>query len=138
MKNIKQYYKELGKLVYAVAVADGVIQEEERHKLHQFVAKELAYREATTDSSGMNQAFYVDFEFDRAESEHMQLNGSIRSFTKFVQANREPNDTELIQNSITLLESVALAYSREKEKSIIESVRHGINEISEDLLKDKD
>jgi len=64
MKNIKQYYKELGKLVYAVAAADGAIQPEEKEKLHQFVLKEIAYHEHTVDSSGMNQALYVDFEFE--------------------------------------------------------------------------
>ena len=39
MKNIKQYYKELGKMVYAVAITDGVINQEERDALHSFVQK---------------------------------------------------------------------------------------------------
>jgi len=120
MKNVKQYYKELGKLVYAVAIADGIVQPEEREKLHQFVLKELASNERTYDSSGMNQAFYVDFEFDESEKSRLNLNGTVARFSKFINENIEPNDKKLIERSTTLLEVVANAYSKKKEKSIVE------------------
>jgi hypothetical protein len=120
MKNVKQYYKELGKLVYAVAIADGIVQPEERENLHQFVLKELAANERTYDSSGMNKAFYVDFEFDESEKNHLNLNGTLLRFSKFINENIEPEDKSLIQRSTTLLEVVANAYSKKKEKSIVE------------------
>ena len=120
MKNVKRYYKELGKLVYAVAIADGAIQNEERQKLHQFVLKELATHEHTYDSSGMNQAFYVDFEFDESEKAKISLNGTLHTFSKFIQENFEPKDTQLIERSILLLKAVAEAYSKKKERNIIE------------------
>ena len=134
MKNIKQYYKELGKLVYAVAVADGAIQAEERDELHQFVLKELADKEQTSDSSGMNQAFYVDFEFDSTEEKHPPINDVIKSYTRFIHTNHETNDGALINNSVKLLETVALAYSKKNEKNIIDDVKHEINEISKNIL----
>lgn len=136
MKNVKQYYKELGKLVYAVAIADGAIQEEERDKLHEFVLKELADKEPTTDSSGMNQAFYVDFEFDEAAEKLLPIDQVIKGYTRFVQSNREPDDKVLIRNSVKLLESVADAYSKKKEKNIIDNVRHEIDQISESILNE--
>ncbi len=134
MKNIKQYYKELGKLVYAVAAADGNVQAEERDKLHQFVLKELANHESTVDSSGMNQAFYVDFEFDATEEKHPSSNEIIKEFSRFVHANFEPNDRALMKNSLKLLETVALAYSKKNEKKIIDNVLREINEISKNIL----
>jgi hypothetical protein len=134
MKNIKQYYKELGKLVYAVAVADGTIQTEERDKLHQFVLKELAAHESSVDSSGMNQAFYVDFEFDETEEKHPDGNSVIASYNKFVHNNYEANDGELIDNSLKLLEAVASAYSKRNEKNIIDVIRHEMNEISKNIV----
>jgi hypothetical protein len=136
MKNVKQYYKELGKLVYAVAIADGAIQDEERDKLHEFVSKELAYKESTTDSSGMNQAFYVDFEFDEAAEKLIPINDVIKGYTRFVQANREPDDKILIRNSVKLLETVADAYSKKKEKNIIDNVKQGIDQISKNILSE--
>ena len=129
MKNIKQYYKELGKLVYAVAAADGSIQTEERDKLHQFVLKELAENERTNDSSGMNQAFYVDFEFDMAAEKHLGVNEVIKSYARFLHTNYEPSDWALMANSVKLLEVVALAYSKQKEKEIISMIKGEINEI---------
>lgn len=135
MKNIKQYYKELGKLVYAVAAADGAIQVEERDKLHQFVLTEMANHEETTDSSGMNQAFYVDFEFDAAEEKHLTSNEIIMSYVKFVQSNYESSDGLLINNSLKLLEAVASAYSKKNEKNVIDIVRMEIKEISKNILR---
>jgi len=135
MKNIKQYYKELGKLVYAVAAADGAIQPEEKEKLHQFVLKEMAYHEHTVDSSGMNQAFYVDFEFDSAEEKHSDTGEIIKSYSRFVHSNFESNDEPLIKNSLKLLEAVALAYSKRNEKNIIDTVRQEMSEISKSIVK---
>lgn len=71
MKNLKQYYKEFGKMVYAVAMADGVITPEEKEILHSSVLKYLAAYEESEDSSNMNTAFYVDFEFDQSAKEHL-------------------------------------------------------------------
>lgn len=130
MKNIKQYYKELGKLVYAVAAADGAVQPEEKEKLHQFVLKEMAYHEQSVDSSGMNQAFYVDFEFDATEEKHPASTEIAKSYTRFVHANYEPNDEALIKNSLQLIEAVALAYSKKNEKNIIDNIRQEMKEIS--------
>ena len=59
MKNVKQYYKELAKLVYAIAVADGIVQEEEKYNLHQFVLKELAHHERSHDSSGTRLSMWT-------------------------------------------------------------------------------
>lgn len=135
MKNIKQYYKELGKLVYAVAAADGSVQPEEKEKLHQFVLKEMAYHEHSVDSSGMNQAFYVDFEFDTTEEKHPPANEIIKSYVRFVHSNHESNDENLIKNSMKLLEAVALAYSKKNEKNIIDTIRQEMKDISKNVIK---
>lgn len=123
MKNIKNYYKELGRLVYAVAIADGAVQMEEREKLHEFVLKVLANNEHSTDSSGMNQAFYVDFEFEESEKNQRNLNGAINVFSRFIEQNHEPQDKALIERSIGLLEAVALAYSKKNETKIIQEFK---------------
>jgi hypothetical protein len=128
MKNVKQYYKELGKLVYAVAMVDGKVQEEERDRLHSFVLKKLAINEHESDSSGMNKAFYVDFEFEDLENNNVDANGAIRSFSKFVHENYEKGDEKLLSRSIKLLKEVSLAFTDRKEKDIIERVEGKIKE----------
>lgn len=134
MKNIKQYYKELGKMVYAVAIADGVIKPEEIEVLHEFVREDLALNEVHIDSSGMNEAFYVDFEFENSARINMDINTIIKSYVKFISTYYEPGDEKLIQRSVKLLETVANAYTRKKEKEIVQQIKGKINEISKNIL----
>ncbi|MBL7930550.1 MAG: hypothetical protein JNL60_01525 [Bacteroidia bacterium] len=123
MKNVKQYYKELGRLLYAIAIADGAVQAEEADELHSFVMKELAHYEKTYDSSGMNQAFYVDFEFEENVKSHGPLDNAVAVFKSFIEHNAEKGDQALIERSISLMETVAYAYSKKNEKNILEQVK---------------
>lgn len=134
MKNIKQYYKELGKLVYALAISDGVIQENELYKLHETVSKDLAMNESSEDSSGMNQAFYVDFEFDKSVENHLDLNEAIKSYCDFVRMNCEPTDRGLFNRSLVLLKNVSEAYTDEKEKDIISKISKEMQESTKYLV----
>lgn len=137
MKNIKQYYRELGRLLYAIAIADGVIQREEADKLHDFVLKKLAHYETSSDSSGMNQAFYVDFEFDSQVEKHAELNGAVRRFREFVEQCWEPGDEHLIGLSVRLMKEVAFAYSKKKEKEILEQVQQVTDHLMELKMRRK-
>lgn len=135
MRNIKDYYRELGRLLYAIAMADGIIQPEEIYELHHFVIKELALNERTYDSSGMNQAFYVDFEFDDQIVKHLPLNGAVKNFRKYIEKHIEPGDGPLIDRSVRLMEAVAYAYSKRKEKQILDQVKQVTDHLT--LLKER-
>ncbi len=130
MKNIKQFYKELGKLVYALAIADGAVQEEEKLQLHSFVAKELATYETEYDTSGMNKAFYVDFEFEKSLEEHLDSTKAIISYRKFIERNFEKGDEQLLVRALSLLDKVNEAYTKQKEKNILQIVREQLNEFN--------
>ncbi|MCC6372319.1 MAG: hypothetical protein IT236_15050 [Bacteroidia bacterium] len=130
MKNIKQYYKHLGRLVYYIAAADGHVQSEERSKLKEFVMKELASHENSSDSSGMNQAFYVNFEFDESISHHTNLNEGLAAFNKFIADNSEPGDEALLARSLSTMETVANAYTKKKEFDIIDVIKDKIKEVN--------
>ena len=134
MKNIKQYYKELGKMVYAVAITDGVIKQEETDALHSFVQKKLALEERTIDSSGMNEAFYVDFEFENSAETNLNKTEAIKSYIKFTHNNCEPGDEDLIGRSVKLLETVAEAYSRNREKEVVQLIKSELTEISKKIV----
>jgi len=134
MKNIKQYYKELGKMVYAVAIVDGIIKPKETEALHEFVQKDLANHELNIDSSGMNEAFYVDFEFEASAKKNIDINTAIKSYAKFIHTNYEPGDETLIQRSVKLLETVANTYKKQKEKEVVQQIKDEINEISKTIL----
>jgi hypothetical protein len=133
MKNLKQYYKELGKMVYAVAMADGMVSPQEKETLHHFVVKKLVNYENSEDSSGMNNAFYVDFEFDDEVETHADSSGALKAFAKFVHENYEEGDEELMRHSLEVLERVAVAYTRKKEQEIVNEVKNEIKEVYKEI-----
>lgn len=131
--NVKQFYKELGKLLYAVAMADKKIQKQEVDALHEFVAKELALSESTSDSSGMNQAFYVDFEFDDNAEKKISVQEAHDSFIRFLDANIESIDEKLINKSIKAVEKVATSFRKmnAEERELVDKIKTEIKEITE-------
>lgn len=134
MKNLKQYYKELGKLVYAVAIADGIIQPEELEKLNTTVMKQLVMNEPSSDSSGMNQAFYVDFEFEKSIDEKVDIDVAVKTFNQFIKNNQEAGDDALIKRSLKLLKNVSNAYTDKKEKQIIARVEKELSEATNTVV----
>jgi hypothetical protein len=133
MTNIKQFYKELGRLLYAVAMADGKIQKEEEKTLHDFVCKELALSEPTSDSSGMNQAFYTDFEFADYVRQNISIEEAHDSFMRFFSANAADIDPILIYKSIRAVEKLAGSFKKinQKERDLIDRIKKEILEITE-------
>ena len=67
----KNFYSELGKLLYAVADIDGVITQAEKKALHEIVKKELVPAEKHTDEFGTDAAYYAEIEFEYLDEEQM-------------------------------------------------------------------
>ena len=131
--NVKQFYKELGRLLYAVAMADKKIQKKEVKALHEFVSRELALSEPTSDSSGMNQAFYTDFEFEQYASQNISIKEAHDSFMKFLDTNVMEIGPELIDKSVEAIEKIAGSFRKinKKERIMIDKIKGEIKEIAE-------
>ena len=82
--NYKDFYKELGQLLYAIASSDGQIDKKEVEALQEFVLKELASFEPASDSSGMNLAFYTQFEFEDMENKKAPAQEVFTSFLAYL------------------------------------------------------
>jgi len=138
MLNVKQFYKELGKLLYAVAATDGKIEKEEITALYDFVSKELALSESDSDSSGMNKAFYTDFEFDDYAEHHVSIQKAHDSFMRFLQANVTEMDPRLINKAIEAIEKVASSFKKvnKKEREVVDKIKTEIAEITQ-IIKNK-
>ena len=81
--------------------------------------------------------FYVDFEFENSALNNIEIPEAIRSFAHFIHNNYESGDEKLIQRSVKLLDVVADAYKREKEKELVLKIKGEINEISKQILQIK-
>ncbi len=123
--NYKQFYKELGHLLYAIAKSDDQVRVQEIKEMRKFVLEELVLFESRYDSSGMNEAFYTQFEFDDSLDNHASSEASYASFIQFAKINSHYISDYLKKTIIAAAEKVAAAYKRtnQKEKELINSLK---------------
>lgn len=127
----KQFYKELGRLLYGIAACDGAISQQEVDALNEMVSKIFASTENSYDSSGMNQAFYTGFEFEKCAEEQMKVEEAGRSFLAFIDNHLMHLEPWMIEKSIEAVEKVAAAYQNvnREESAFIEKTKAALGQI---------
>ena len=83
------FYKELGRLLYAIAAADGRIAAKEVAVLKKVVAEQLVPQEVTTDHFGTDQAFITEFEFDVLADRNASVEGAFDSFIAYMSRHKK-------------------------------------------------
>ena len=123
--DIREFYAETGKLLYAVAEVDGVITKREKQSLHKLIQNRLAHRETHTDEFGTNDAWYTEFEFEVAEEQGMSSEDAFNSFVDFIQEHRNKMDRELKEICFILADRLAESYhlTNKKEKLLIQKLK---------------
>jgi hypothetical protein len=81
----KNFYSEVGKLLYALAKADGQISTEEINEIHQLVLKDLVPLEDSSDEFGTDSAYYVEMEFDFLNENSYDPDVAFDSFISYVE-----------------------------------------------------
>jgi uncharacterized tellurite resistance protein B-like protein len=130
--NYEAYYTALGQLVYAIAMADGSIQYEEKSRIFKFVISQLYELEKETGNGKRAlMAFNIEKEFHRLKDSHVSLNEASRSFLDFVENNKEDIDEETKSSFFGLMEKVAEAYNgiEESEREQIEMIKKHIDNL---------
>lgn len=82
------FYKELGRLLYAIAAADGSISDQEVAALKRIVKEELVPQEASTDHFGTDQAYITEFEFEVLADRAATSEEAFDSFTTYMARHR--------------------------------------------------
>jgi uncharacterized tellurite resistance protein B-like protein len=93
------FYKELGRLLYAIAAADGKVTAQEIGTLKRIVSEELVPQEASTDHFGTDQAYITEFEFDVLADRDASSEGAFDSFIAYMARHKNdlaPERRELI------------------------------------------
>ncbi len=128
----KSYYTALGQLVYAVAMADGSVQTEERAKIFHFVISQLVeIGEETQNGSQVLEAFYMEKEFHRLKDESASMETAYDMFIGFLEENRNDFDEVRKKTCVEVMEKVAAAYNgiEEPERKLIDRVKARIENI---------
>lgn len=123
--DIKQFYAELGKLLYAVADIDGVITKQEKDELHNLISSRLTQREIHTDEYGTNDAWYAEFEFDVAEEQGLSSKEAFESFASYMEENRKYLDPTMRDICLLLADSLAGSFHHinAKEKALLQKLK---------------
>jgi len=123
---MKHFYTALGRVVYAVAKADGAIQQEEIASVFHFVITQIVSIEKESfDGRSALEAFYTEKEFNRLREENPPMKESFDNFVEFIGKNmRECNDN-MKEVCLYVMEKVALAYNGIEpcELVLIENIR---------------
>lgn len=118
----KQFYIEFGKVAYAMSMADGEIQEEERQILFDLVKEHLAPLEKQEDDFGSSIAFYTLFSFESEDEIQDTMENAFASFLDHLHTHKI-NLSGTIKDALTaILKKIAQSYGRftKTEKAIMD------------------
>lgn len=129
----KNFYSELGKLLYAVAKADGTISEKEAKEIHKAVAEELVPQEPNTDEFGTDAAHFAEIEFEIMDETMADPEMAFDSFITYVEDHHTAFDSRLQRITLEVAQRVAESYRglNRKEAEILDRLKLKIVELSQ-------
>ncbi|MBL7964011.1 MAG: TerB family tellurite resistance protein [Flavobacteriales bacterium] len=108
--NHQLFYKELGRLLYAIAAVDGRVSKAEIDRLHDVVSRRLVPLEPATDKYGTDQAYITEFEFDVLADQGADPGDMFDSFVSYISQHRKEVAPELRDLILELSDQVAHAF----------------------------
>jgi len=105
----KEFYTELGKLLYAVAKADGEVQDEELHKIYQMVVDDLS-DEILFNRGEEVDAYYTEFEFEALIDRNVEIHTAVNSFVDYYEKNQEYFNDKMKKTTLKAMVAVADAF----------------------------
>jgi len=126
MTPIQNLHYAIGEIAYAVALADGKMQKQERVRFHNIVLAELRCKDYDFDIS--------DIIFHIMEKDETDTETAYNWAMKMIKLNSHYLSPELKQTFIKVMEKVAKAFPpvTEQEKGIIERFKKDIEPIKGD------
>lgn len=106
--NYREYYTELGKLLYAVAKADNTIEPAEINELRHIVKDELTQLNGSTDEFGSSTAFATEFEFEIMDDWNIPAQQAFEGFSSYIK--RTPLLPALLKK-VAYRSALRIAYS---------------------------
>ncbi len=108
MKN-RDFYIQLGRLLYAVAMADGEVQDEELHALYNLVVKDLHDEELFGNEDEV-ESYYTEFEFEALLNRNADKQEAFSSFIQYLETNHKSFNKKMKKNTLHAVQKIAEAY----------------------------
>jgi len=122
--NYNLFYQSVGKLLYAIANADGKIMPQEKQRVRQLIDDELVKVESSKDFFGTDNAYQAEFAFDYAEENFLNPDKAFHSFENYVKEHKTFLTADLRGLVYRLAEKTGEAY-----RGVNEDERHYIDKL---------
>jgi hypothetical protein len=119
------FYTALGKLLYAVALADDTISKKEKTTLSNLISERLLQKEKETDRFGTNNAWITQFSFETSEAMSLKEEEAFESFLEFTHEYRNDLTEDELNLCLKLAEHLSDAYRHvnNKENKLLTELR---------------
>ena len=120
----KHFYIEFGKVLYALAVADGYVSEKEKNAVINLVKDKLAPLEDMPDQFGTDLAFYTEFAFETEDDFFDSKEAALESFNTYLKVTKMKLPGNFKKACMEILESLAKSTGHKvslEEASIIKN-----------------
>lgn len=125
----RQFYVEFGKVLYALAIADGVISEKEKNAVIDLVKKKLAPLEDVPDKFGTDLAYYAEFAFETEEDSFDSKEDALASFNMYLKVSHVKLPKQVKDACLDILNTLAKTSGNRisaEEQNIIKSFEKSV------------
>jgi uncharacterized tellurite resistance protein B-like protein len=116
--NRQLFYKEFGRLLYALAAVDGQVSTKEADTLKRIVKERLVPHELFKDHFGSDQAFTTEFEFDVLVDQDADADACFDSFIAYMSQHRDEKHVGLDHAILRAADEVANAFHGVNKKEL--------------------
>ncbi len=130
--NYKNFYSEIGKLLYAMAYIDGTISKQEKNVVLQKIRKELIPMEHRLDEFGTPLPYYIEAEFEFLDEQIIDAEPAFESFMDYIDEHHTAFDQRTLKVCMHLARAVARAFhqTNKKEKALLKRLEKLIAKLS--------
>src|SRR5688500_15719015 len=127
----KQFYSELGKLLYAIADIDGIITPREKKVLQEIVRKELIPSEKHLDEFGTNTSNYAEIASALLQDEQADAETAFEYFVNFVEDHHTAFDKRMRRICMHVAKKLADEYygTNKKEEFLVKKLKETFEKI---------
>lgn len=115
----KEFYENLGKLLYAVATADHSVHVKEIDRLKEVVREHWLPLEDSTDEFGADAAFQIETVFDRLLEHEKNSDECYEAFEAFYHDNKAIFNAEVKNLTMTTARSIAASFHGSNKAELI-------------------
>ena len=119
------FYTALGKLLYAVAIADDSISKKEKETISKLISERLLQKEKETDRFGTNDAWITQFSFETSEAMSLKEAEAFENFLGFTHEYRNELTEDELNLCLKLAEHLSESYRHvnNKENKLLTELR---------------